>query len=74
MYSGGTRYFVTDGLQLTPGKWITYSFSVAEMNMQANSSRHNVATTTGLVIRWEEKAGPTKIFYIDNFRMEFSDK
>jgi hypothetical protein len=74
MYSGGTRYFVTDGLQLTPGKWITYSFSVKDMNMQMSSSRHNVGTTTGLVIRWEEKAGPTKIFYIDNFRMEFSDK
>lgn len=72
MYSGGTRYFVTDELALTPGKWITYSFTVAEMNSQMNSSRHSVSSTTGLTIRWEEKAGAARIFYMDNFRMEYS--
>ena len=74
MYSGGTRYFVTDELKIIPGKWVTYSFTVAEMNAQMNSTRHNVASTTGIVIRWEEKARPTQIFYMDNFRMEFAGK
>ncbi len=73
MYSGGERYFVTDELAVTAGKWVTYSFSVKEMNAQKNSSRYNVASTTGLVIRWEEKVGGTRIVYFDNFRMEFSD-
>ncbi len=73
MYSGGTRYYVSDELKIIPGKWITYSFTVAELNLQMSSSRHNVASTTGIVIRWEEKARSTQIFYMDNFRMEFSD-
>lgn len=72
MFSGGTRYFVTDELALTPGRWVTYSFSVGEMNAQMNSDRHNVATTTGVTIRWEEKAGGPWVFYLDNFRIEFS--
>ena len=72
MFCGGKRYFVTDELALTPGRWVTYSFSVAEMNAQMNSDRYNVATTTGITIRWEEKAGGPWVFYLDNFRMEFS--
>ena len=73
LWTGGTRFFVTDELALIPGKWVTYSFTVAEMNQQLNSDRYNVATTTGITIRWEEKARANKIFYMDNFRMEFSD-
>jgi hypothetical protein len=72
MYSGGTRYFVTDELAVVAGKWVTFSFSVAEMNAQMNSHRYNVASTTGLVIRWEEKVVGTRIVYFDNFRMEYS--
>lgn len=73
MFSGGTRYYVSDELALVPGKWVTYSFTVAELNAQMNSTRHNVTSTTGIVIRWEEKARPTQVFYMDNFRMEFPD-
>lgn len=73
MYSGATRYFVTDELAVIPGKWITYSFSVKEMNAQMNSTKYNVATTTGIVLRWEEQTGGTEIVYFDNFRMEFPD-
>lgn len=72
MYSGGTRYFVTDELAVVAGKWVTFSFSVAEMNAQMNSHRYNVASTTGIVIRWEEKVVGTRIVYFDNFRMEYS--
>lgn len=71
LWTGGTRFFVTDELKLIPGKWVTYSYTVAEMNGQLNSERHNVATTTGITIRWEEKARSNKVFYMDNFRMEF---
>ena len=73
MYSGGTRYYVSSELALVPGRWVTYSFTVAELNAQMSSARHNVASTTGIVIRWEEKARPNQVFYMDNFRMEFTD-
>ena len=73
MYSESTRYFVTDELAVVPGKWVTFSFTVAEMNAQMNSHRFNVASTTGIVIRWEEKVVGTRIVYFDNFRMEYSD-
>jgi len=73
MYSGQTRYFVTDELNIIPGKWVTYSFSVQEMNTQMNSLKYNVTTTTGIVLRWEEQTKGTEIVYFDNFRMEFAD-
>ena len=71
MYSGGVRYFVTDELAVAAGKWVTYSFSVKEMNTQMNSERYNVASTTGITIRWEEKVVGVRVVYFDNFRIEF---
>lgn len=74
MYSGGTRYFISEELAVVPGKWVTFSFSVKEMNNGLYASeKHNVATTTGIVIRWMEKTGSPRVVYFDNFRMEFSE-
>ena len=76
LYAGGQRYFVTDELSVVPGRWVTYRFSVQEINSHwsnPNPSRYNLAATTGLTMRWAEHTGETKIVYLDNFRMEYSD-
>jgi len=75
MYSGAQRYFVTEELIVSPGAWTTYRFSVKDMNTHwsnPNNKKYNVATTTGITMRWAEHTGSTCIVYFDNFRMEFS--
>lgn len=70
-YTNGERYYVSDSIPVTAGKWTTFSVSVAEMNAQLNSDRYNFANTTSLVLRWLEHTGMPRCVYLDNFRMEF---
>lgn len=70
-YTEGARYYVSDVITVHPGRWTTFSVSVAEMNSQISSDRYNFANTTSLVFRWLESTGLPKVVYLDNFRMEY---
>lgn len=75
MTTEGERYYVTDEIHLAAGKWQTVSISVSEMNshpINPDKTRYNFANTTSVVIRWAEHAGVPHVFYLDNFRMEYS--
>ena len=72
-YTDTMRYYVSDEIQLIPGKWQTFSVSVKEMNEQLNHKDYNFAKTTSLVFRWTEHTYPSRVVYFDNVRMEWAE-
>lgn len=70
LYSGSTRYFVSDTIPVRRGVWQTVSYTVSDINAQLKSTASNFASTTEIVVRWGEQTGAVRYLYLDNFRME----
>ncbi len=70
-YADGIRYFSGPAEKLVPGRWITISYTVDEMNSTWEwTEDRNFATTESISVRYGEETGVERVFYLDNFRME----
>ncbi len=69
-YSGG-RYF-QKGINLTPGKWQTVSFTVKELNEGTYGIKDAFSLTTEFILTYGEESDAGRVLYLDNFRMELN--